>query len=114
MDDVSKDAVLRKSSVMKKIVAYPKELLSDALIDEYAQNLSFDEPNFLKNALNLNRFHYDNALADLRKHSEERSWTKLSDSTSVRAYYQTFSNAFSKLFQKYYAYKIKNFQDQEL
>lgn len=99
MDEISKAAAMRKSYFMKKIIAYPNQLLNDAEIDKYTHNIYFDEYRFFENALTLSRFHYDYALTGLQEKTDQRLWITLSDSTLPSAYYYILNNAFSKYLQ---------------
>lgn len=105
MNENAKETAVRKSNLMKKVIAFPNQLLSDETIDRYTQNLQFDEFHFFKNVLNLNRFHYDDALMGLLEKTDQRLWITLSDSTLPNAYYYKFQNVFGKFEetkQKYY------------
>lgn len=96
MDDISKEKALRKSIFMKKIIAYPNEILNELVIDDYTKSLKFETNQHLENVLRLNRFHFDYSLTGLFENTDLRLWTVLSDSTITNAYYYNINNAFGK------------------
>lgn len=98
MDDKSKEAAIKKSDYMKKIIAYPEEILNDKVMDDYTRNLNFDDPVFLKNVLNLNSFHYNQGLSGLLEQPNQSLVAVFPDVTSANALYNRVENAFGKNF----------------
>lgn len=97
LDNQTKQGALRKSKLMRQIVGYPDEFLSDEKLDYYSSNLTIHPTSSLQNFLNLYRFNYDYSLTGLSESNDKRMWVKFSDSTEVNAYYYSLANTFGKI-----------------
>lgn len=98
LDDTAKINAIRKSLFMKQIVGYPDQLKNNKIIDDYSRNLEIYPDNFLKNILNVQRFHYEYSISGLKEPIDKRAWLSFADSTTINAYYYSIFNSFGNNF----------------
>ena len=84
MDEVTRKAALKKIDAMKSIAAYPDELRTDSLVEQYYSELEVTPDQYLGNILNLQRTVYKNVIESLRTPIIDRNdWRTISNSIAI-------------------------------
>uniref|UniRef100_A0ABD2WCJ0 Endothelin-converting enzyme 1 n=1 Tax=Trichogramma kaykai TaxID=54128 RepID=A0ABD2WCJ0_9HYME len=99
LDQSSRKAAVDKVTFMGHVIGYPNDMINDQKLDSYTKSLNLSANDAVKNFLNLQRFHYEHSLANLRKPSNRLLWTVLSESIRVNAYYYKTQNIFAAMLQ---------------
>lgn len=96
MDYKTKQEALLKLDKMKPLVAYPKELLDDEMLDNYHKMIVIDKTSFLKTNLNLNIFSNNLAVQLLEEPVDPFDWTGVfGRASTTNAFYSPTSNSIS-------------------
>ncbi|XP_031781394.1 neprilysin-2 [Nasonia vitripennis] len=94
LDDAAKINAIKKSLFMKQIVGYPDQLKNNKMIEDYSRSLEIFSDHFLKNILNVQRFHYEHSMLGFKESIDKRAWLSFTDSTTINAYYYSVFNSF--------------------
>ncbi|RXG55910.1 Endothelin-converting enzyme 2 [Armadillidium vulgare] len=93
MDSKTKKRALIKSKAMKPFVAYPEELVNDAIVSEFYSGLKIEEKTqLIHNMLNLSKFDSDYTASLLRERVNSSHWTERPPPAVVNAFYSFIQN----------------------
>ncbi|XP_055324267.1 neprilysin-2-like [Sitodiplosis mosellana] len=93
MDDETRKSALNKLKAMSTHIGYPDEIMDNAKIEKYYENLEIDENNYLSSVLNMNVFGTDYAFNKLRKPVNKTDWVNYAHTAVVDAYYSPLDNS---------------------
>ncbi|XP_057331077.1 neprilysin-2-like isoform X3 [Microplitis mediator] len=94
MDEETRKSALEKAASMTSHIAYPDELLNDAKLEEFYENLQLDDnASYLKNILNLTLFGTEYSFSKLRKPVNKSDWVSHGRPAVVNAFYSSIENS---------------------
>ncbi|XP_057331668.1 neprilysin-2-like isoform X2 [Microplitis mediator] len=94
MDEETRKSALEKAASMTSHIAYPDELLNDAKLGEFYENLQLDDnASYLKNILNLTLFGTEYSFSKLRKPINKSDWVSHGHPAVVNAFYSSIENS---------------------
>ncbi|KAB7505878.1 Neprilysin [Armadillidium nasatum] len=99
MDYKTKKQALIKSKAMKPFVAYPEELVNDAIVSEFYSGLKIEEKTqLIHNMLNLSKFDSDYTASLLRERVNSSHWTERPPPAVVNAFYSFIQNTLAIIY----------------
>jgi len=93
MDDETRKSALNKLHSMSTHIGYPDEIMDNAKIEKYYENLSIDPENYLSSVLHMNVFGTDYAFNKLRKPVNKTDWVTHARPAIVNAFYSSIENS---------------------
>ena len=103
MDDETRESALNKLKAMSTHIGYPDEIMDNAKIEKYYENLEINENNYLQSVLNMNVFGTDYAFNKLRKPVNKTDWVTHARPAVVNAFYSSIENSIRKTSLKSFA-----------
>lgn len=100
MDDETRQSALKKLRTMSTFIGYPDELMDNAKIEKYYENLDIDENNYLLSILNMFVFATNRSFSKLHKMYNKTEWTEHVNAVQVNALYYLVGNGIGKHFLK--------------
>lgn len=96
MGSETKDKAVKKLGNMKRLIAYPDELLVDNILDNYHKNLIIDPKSYYVSRLRINKFSTDREIKLKYDPASEIKWTReFGEAATVDNFYDTFHNSIS-------------------
>ena len=93
MDDKTRVKALAKADLITPHIAYSKEILDDALIEEYYNGLSLGQTSYLKNILSLKQWIFAYYNKEFRKTIDKQSWKTHGGAAVANAFYNDGENS---------------------
>ncbi|XP_055296722.1 neprilysin-2-like [Sitodiplosis mosellana] len=93
MDDETRKSALNKLKVMSTHIGYPDEIMDNAKIEKYYENLKINENNYLQSVLNMTIFDTDFEFGKLRKPVNKTDWVNFAHTAVVNAFYSVPENS---------------------
>lgn len=92
MDNVTRQAAIRKLDLMTSHIGYADEILDDKKLDEFYGYLDIHPDKFFKSILSINGFFSDKQFKMLREPVNKTSWFLYESPTTVNAFYDSNRN----------------------
>ena len=96
MDEETRESALKKLKAMSAHIGYADEIMDNANIEKFYENLEIDENDYLSSVLNLNIFGTNYALSKLRKPFYKYDWVNYAHAAVVDAFYSESENSIGK------------------
>lgn len=93
MDEKTKKEALNKLNTMHANIAFPPELFSDSLIDNYYRNLKLNETNYLQSAIELDTHGKSFVCSRFNEPVNRTDWIEHASSIYVNANYDGKTNS---------------------
>lgn len=101
IDDETRNFAIEKANAMEIFIGYPEILLNDTALEDTYRNIEIHQNDFIGNILRMQRFHREEAFANLLRAENRSVWAhydRIAGITSVNAYYSIRHNSISKFF----------------
>ena len=95
MDESTREASLKKAKNIVANIGYPDELMDNAKLIEYYENLKIDERNFFASMVKITKFDSDKTFKTFRKLVNRCDWETHSYVALVNAFYSSSENSIS-------------------
>lgn len=98
IDETTKAAALKKANAMNFHIAYSDELIDNAKLDEYYNDLQLQSNSLLQSVLNIRKFNHWKQVNQLHEPVNKTDWKIRSEKTTkVDAYYSPRENSIRML-----------------
>lgn len=92
MDNVTREAAIRKVDRMTSHIGYADELLDDKKLEEFYNVIDIHPDKFFSSILSINNFFTDKQFKMLREPVNKTSWYLYESPTTVNAFYDSNRN----------------------
>lgn len=92
MDNVTREAAIRKLDLMTSHIGYADEILDDEKLSDYYEQLDIHPEKFFSSIMNINGFFAAKQFKVLREPVNKTSWYMYESPTTVNAFYDSNRN----------------------